>query len=220
MSTVAPQAILEQFRWRYATKKFDPAKKIAPELWKQIEEAIILSPSSYGLQPWKFLVIDTPALRAKLREASWNQPQITDASHMIVFCRRTNLDAAYVERYIAHIAKTRGIPAEALAGFRDMMVGSVTSPTNLPGGAMDTYTRSQTYISLGFALSTAAMLGVDACPMEGFNPAQYDEILGLAPQGLKASVVATFGYRASDDAVDPTRAAKVRFAHSDVIEHR
>lgn len=220
MSTVAPQAILEQLRWRYATKKFDPAKKIAPELWKQIEQAIVLSPSSYGLQPWKFLVIQTPALRAKLREVSWNQPQITDASHMVLFCRRTNLDAAYVDRYIAHIAKTRGIPASVLSGFRDMMAGSVSSPSSLPGGAMDTYTRSQTYIALGVALTTAAMLGVDACPMEGFDPAKYDEILGLAPQGLKATVVATFGHRAADDAVDPSRAAKVRFDHGDVVEYR
>lgn len=220
MATVQPQSILEQFRWRYATKKFDTSKKIAPDLWRSIEEAAVLAPSSYGLQPWKFLVIDNPATRAKLREASWNQPQITDASHLVVFCRRANLDTAYVDRYIAHIAKTRGVPLEALAGFRDMMLGSIGTPANLPGGAMDTYTRSQTYIALGFALAAASMLGVDACPMEGFNPAAYDEVLGLAPLGLKATVVGTFGYRAADDAVDPTRAAKVRFSHSDVVEHR
>ena len=220
MSTIAPQAILDQYRWRYATKKFDPARKIAPQTWKHIEEAIVLAPSSYGLQPWKFLVVETPALRAKLREAAYNQPQLTDASHIVVFCRRAHLDAAYVERYIARIAEVRGLPVPSLSGFRDMMAGSVGAPANLPGGSMDTYTRSQTYISLGFALATAAMLGVDACPMEGFNPAKFDEILGLGEQNLKASVIGAFGYRSHDDAVDPTRAAKVRFAHADVIEHR
>lgn len=220
MTTVPAQSILEQFRWRYATKKFDTTKKIPSETWKQIEEALVLAPSSYGLQPWKFLVIDNPATRAKLREVSWNQPQITDASHLVVLCRRANLDEAYVDRYIARIAHVRGIPAEALAGFRGMMVGSISNPAGIPGGSMDTYTRSQTYIALGFGLATAALLGVDACPMEGFNPAQYDEILGLSAEGLRATVVATFGYRSPEDDVAPTNAAKVRYAHADVIEHR
>jgi nitroreductase len=220
MSTVSGESILEQFRWRYATKKFDTTKKIPAQTWKQIEEAIVLSPSSYGLQPWKLLVVETPEIRAKLREASWNQPQITDASHLVVFCRRAHLDEAYVDRFVARVSEVRGAPVSALKGYRDMMAGSVNNPPGLPGGSMDTYTRSQTYIALGFALATAAMLGVDACPMEGFNPAKYDEILGLGNENLKASVVATFGYRAADDAMAPTSAKKVRHAHEHVVEHR
>lgn len=220
MTTVPAQTILEQFNWRYATKKFDPAKKIAAETWKQIEEGIRLAPSSYGLQPWKFLVINDPALRAKLKEFSWNQPQITDASHLLVICRRTDLDAAYVDRYVAQIAQERGIPVEALAGYRGMMVGSVSNPANLPGGSMDTYTRSQAYIALGFGLATAALLGVDACPMEGFDPSKYDETLNLKASNLKATVVAAFGYRSASDDVAPTKAAKVRFPHGQVFEYR
>ncbi|HZW06094.1 MAG TPA: NAD(P)H-dependent oxidoreductase [Phycisphaerales bacterium] len=220
MPTVQPQVILEQLRWRYATKKFDPARKIGAELWRTIEEAIVLAPSSYGLQPWKFLVVETPALRARLREASFNQPQITDASHLVVFCRRAHLDEAYVDRYVARIAQMRGVTAESLGPFRNAMTGSMSAPVNLPGGAMDTYTRSQTYIALGFGLATAAMLGVDACPMEGFRAAEFDEVLGLKEQNLRATVVGAFGYRMHDDEVDPVRAAKVRFAHTEVVEHR
>ena len=220
MATVQPQAVLEQLRWRYATKKFDPSKKIAPAIWRSIEEAIVLAPSGYGLQPWKFIVIETPALRAKLREASYNQPQITDASHMVVFCRKIAVDEPHIDRYIAQIVKTRGVSAESLAGFRSAMLGSMTAIAAKPDAAMDSLTRAQTYIALGFGLAAAAMMGVDACPMEGFDPAKYDEILGLREQGFKASVVGTFGYRAHDDVVDPVRAAKVRFAHEEVVEHR
>jgi nitroreductase len=220
MATVSPQSVLEQLRWRYATKKFDATRKIAPDVWRSIEEAIVLAPSGYGLQPWKFIVIDTPALRAKLREASFNQPQITDASHMVVFCRRAAVDDAHIDRYIEQIARTRGVSAESLAGFRGAMSGSMKATAAKPDAAMDSYTRSQTYIALGFGLAAAAMVGVDACPMEGFNAAQYDEILGLKDQNLKASVVGAFGYRMHDDAVDPSRAAKVRFAHNEVVEHR
>ncbi|MBY0308304.1 MAG: nitroreductase family protein, partial [Phycisphaerales bacterium] len=113
MPTVAPESILDQFRWRYATKKFDPARKIPAHTWRHIEEAIVLSPSSYGLQPWKVIVIETPALRARLREASWNQPQITDASHLAVFCRRAHLDEGYVDRYVARLARVRGLAPQA-----------------------------------------------------------------------------------------------------------
>ncbi|HYD01960.1 MAG TPA: NAD(P)H-dependent oxidoreductase [Phycisphaerales bacterium] len=220
MATVQPQAILEQLRWRYATKKFDASRKIPPDLWRAIEEAIVLAPSSYGLQPWKFLVIDTPSIRARLREASWNQPQITDASHLVVFCRRTSLDEAYVHRYVEHMARTRNQQPEQLTGFRDMVLGKVRSLSGLPPEAADTYTRTQTYIALGFGLASAAMLGVDACPMEGFDAARYDEILGLRDANLRATVVGAFGYRMHDDEVDPVRAAKVRFAHAEVVEHR
>lgn len=218
--TISPDTILRQFRWRYATKKFDQSKKIPAETWRQIEEAIVLAPSSYGLQPWKLVVVNTPALRAQLREVSWNQPQITDASHLAVFCRRAHLDEAYVDRFVARVAEVRGVSVSGLKGYRDMMAGSVNNPPGLPGGSLDTYTRSQTYIALGFGLAAAAMLGIDACPMEGFIPARYDEILGLASQNLKASVVATFGYRAADDQMAPTSMKKVRHAHEHVVEHR
>jgi nitroreductase len=143
--------------------------------------------------------VTNPEVRQKLRAVSWNQPQITDASHLVVFCAKVSLSAADIEEYVADVASQRGVPVDTLKGFSDMMVGSVTNPSSLPGGDMKTYTRSQTYISLGFFLYTCAMLGVDACPMEGFEPAKYDEILKTSAQGYMPVVLGAAGYRASDD---------------------
>ena len=193
MSTIPAETILKQFAWRYATKKFDPARKIAPDTWAALEKATMLAPSSYGLQPWKFIVVTDPTVRAKLKGVSWNQPQITDASHLVVFARRSELNAADVQRWIDRIAEVRNAPHAALAGFRDMMLGSVASPAATPGGGFETWISRQCYIALGFFLAAAAMLGVDACPMEGFDPAQYDQILGLPAMGYKATVLATAG---------------------------
>jgi nitroreductase len=215
MQTIDPQTLLAQLNWRYAVKKFDSARKIAPATWATIEEAMRLAPSSYGLQPWKFVTVADAGLRAKLREVSWNQPQITDASHMVVFAQKREVTKADVEAYVARIVEVRGVPAQALAGYRDMMVGSVSNPATLPGASMHAYTRSQTYIALGFALYTAAQLGVDACPMEGFDASKYDELLGLTKIGYHAAVVATFGYRSSEDAM--ASFAKVRAKAEDVF---
>lgn len=215
-----PDVVLTQLAWRYATKKFDPARRIAPEHWSALEQAALLAPSSYGLQPWKFVVVSDPALRQKLRAVSWNQPQITDASHLIVFARRAEMAPADVQRWIDRVAEVRHAPPAALAGFRDMMLGTIANPGSVPGGSFDTWTSRQVYIALGFFLSAAALLGIDACPMEGFDPAQYDQILGLPTLGYKATVVAAAGYRAADDAVAPDKMAKARFPASDVILRR
>jgi nitroreductase len=211
--SIAPAELLEGLRWRYATKKFDAARKIAPELWKSLEEALHLAPSSYGLQPWKFLVVTDPAVRAKLRPVSWNQPQITDASHLVVFCVRKDLSARDVERYIESIAQTRGVPAESLGAFKKMMLGSVDGAAK--GSYLNEWNTRQVYIALGFFLTSCAVLGVDACPMEGFLADEYDKILGLPAQGYHAVVLATAGYRADDDAAASLK--KVRFPSSEVI---
>lgn len=219
MSTAALPAsdLLGALSRRYATKKFDPARKIDGALWTALEKALVLSASSFGLQPWRFVVVDDPALRAKLRAASWNQPQITDASHLVVFARKLEVTAADVDRHVDRIAEVRGAPKAALADYRGMMLGSVTNPANLPGGDMVTWTRSQVYIALGQFLTAAALLGVDACPMEGFDPKAYNDLLGLPGQGFSAVVVATAGYRAADDGY--AALAKVRFKHEDVVKH-
>jgi nitroreductase len=212
--------VLTQLAWRYATKKFDPSRRIAPEHWSALEQAALLAPSSYGLQPWKFVVVTDPALRQKLRAVSWNQPQITDASHLIVFARRAEMTPADVQRWIDRVADVRKAPPAALAGFRDMMLGTIANPGSVPGGSFDTWTSRQVYIALGFFLSAAAMLGIDTCPMEGFDPDQYDHLLGLPTLGYKATVVAAAGYRAADDAMAPDKTAKARFPASDVILRR
>jgi nitroreductase len=176
---------------------------------------MVLAPSSFGLQPWKFVVVSDPALRQKLRGASWNQTQITDASLLVVFARRTAVAPADVEKFVTRILEVRGGPADAMAEYKNMMLGTVNglSPTENAN-----WSARQVYIALGFFLSAAAMLTIDACPMEGIDATQYDQILGLNAQGYSTVVVATAGYRASDDCLAPQK--KVRFALADVIDHR
>lgn len=215
MQTVKPDVIIERLQWRYATKKFDPAKKIPADQWAALEQAAMLAPSSYGLQPWRFVVVTDPALRARLREVSWNQPQITDASHLVVICRRTDMTAADVDRYLGRIEQVRRVSGDSLKGFREMMLGSIEPK---PVADREVWNSRQVYIALGFFLSAAAMMGIDACPMEGFDPAKYDEILGLRPLGLGAQVLATAGYRAADDPI--AAMAKVRFESGEVIIRR
>src|SRR5436190_20277097 len=116
----APDALVSQLRWRYATKKFDPARKIAEADWAALEEALILTPSSYGLQPWKFVVITDPAIKTQLPAISWNQKQVQDASHTVVFARRLDLTEEYIDKYLGRIAEVRGGSVESLAGFRKL----------------------------------------------------------------------------------------------------
>jgi nitroreductase len=213
MPAVAPESVLGQLAWRYATKKFDPARKIAPDLWAKLEQAVILSPSSYGLQPWKFIVVTDPEVRKRLHPVSWNQPQILDASHLVVFAAKNPPTPADIERHVARTAQVRGTDPGALDGFRQMMLGSLSRMTEAQAHAWAT---RQTYIALGVFLSAAAMMGVDACPMEGFQPDKYDEILGLKTKGLGAVVIATAGYRSPDDPAG--KAVKSRFDVDEVIE--
>ena len=213
MPGVSPDVVLGQLRWRYATKKFDPARKIAPELWARIEEAVVLAPSSYGLQPWKFIVVTDPSVRQQLLPVSWNQNQIVTASHLVVFAAKNPPTPADVERHVARTAEVRGLSPAALEGYRSMMLGSLSRMTEADAHA---WAARQCYIALGVFLSACALCGIDACPMEGFQNARYDEILGLKAQGLASAVLATAGYRAADDPA--AHLAKSRFAPADVIE--
>jgi nitroreductase len=213
MKPVSHDVVLRQLHWRYATKKFDANRKIPAADWRTLEQALIHSPSSYGLQPWHFVVITDPATRAKLKQVSWNQAQITDASHLVVFTVRKNLCAADIERYLERIAEVRNVSRESLAGHKQMMLGSLNRAVE----EVNHWCTRQVYISLGFFLSAAAMLGIDACPMEGFQPDKYDEILGLTARGYGAVVLGTAGYRAADDSYGAM--LKVRFKPEDVITH-
>lgn len=213
LKPVPDEVVLRQLRWRYATKKFDPTRKIVAEDWRSLEQALVHSPSSFGLQPWKFFVVTDPDLKEKLKTASWNQSQITDASHLVVFATKKNLGAADVDRYLARIAEVRSVPLESLDGFKKMLLGSLNRPVE----EVNAWATWQLYIALGFFLSAAAMLGIDACPMEGFQPEQYDAILGLRQMGYGATVLATAGYRAADDPY--IKLPKVRFKPEDVVVH-
>lgn len=213
MHPVPPETVLAQLAWRYATKKFDPARKITPELWAKLEQAVILAPSSYGLQPWKFIVVTDPELRRRLHAVSYNQAQILDASHLVVFAAKNPPTPADVERHVARTAHLRRLAPESLEGLRKSMLGSLARMTEAEAHAWAT---RQTYIALGVFLSAAAMMGVDACPMEGFQPEKYDAVLGLKAKGLGAVVIATAGYRSPDDPYG--KLAKSRFDVDEVIE--
>lgn len=214
MSTITSQQLLEQLQWRYATKQFDPNRKISAADWATLEEVLRLSPSSGGLQPWKFIVVTDPAMRAKLSPASYGQKQITDASHLVVFTSKINFSEADVDAHINNASKVTGAPLEALKPFRDILVGGIVKSRD--EAARDAWARNQAYIALGFLLSGATLLGIDACPMEGFDRAQYDEILGLKAKGYASAVIATLGYRSSEDkyAASP----KVRFPKEQLFE--
>ena len=215
MNPITRNQLLDQLNWRYATKQFDSTRKISAEDWDSLEEALRLSPSSVGLQPWKFLVITDPALRAELQPFSYGQSQIVDASHLVVLTTKVNLGEADVDAHVAKVAEVRGVPAEDLAPLKAMAMGGIVS------GKSETERRdwafNQTYLALGNLLTSAALLGIDACPMEGFSRDEYDRILGLPEQGLGAAVVATLGYRSSDDKYGT--APKVRFNRDEVIQH-
>lgn len=216
MSTITGESLLQQLTWRYATKKFDPAKKISPADWAVIEEALVLTPSSYGLQPWKFIVVTDPTLKAKLRPASWNQSQVEDCSHLVVLTAKQDITEADVDRFIARIAEVRGVSAESLAGYKGYMVGDlVKGPRH---AVIQEWAARQTYIALGNLMTAAALLGVDACPFEGIEPAKYDDILGLKGTGYTTISACPLGYRADDDKY--ASAPKVRFEAKDVVEHR
>lgn len=216
METLSTNTLLVGLHWRYATKKFDPAKKIHPTVWSALEEALVLTPSSYGLQPYRFVVVGDPELRKKLRAVSWDQPQVTEASHFVVFAARLAITEKDVEEFVGLIAATRGSPRSALQGYYDMMVGDlVKGPRN---AWIREWAARQTYIALGNLLTSAALLGVDACPMEGLDPARYDEILGLTAKGFGTTNVCALGYRADGDKY--AAAKKVRFPSNELIEHR
>lgn len=214
-SVASPDDILRALRWRYAVKKFDPTKKIPDEVWKALEESLVLTPSSFGLQPWRFYVITDQATKDKLVPATWRQKQVAEASHVVVFAVRKNLDAAEVGRFLGRIAEVRNVPLASLEGLKKILLGFVAkSPAEFD---IDEWSARQVYIALGNFMTAAALLGIDTCPMEGFEPAKYDEILGLPDDGYSACVVGVAGYRSADDKY--ASVPKVRYKSDDVVKH-
>jgi nitroreductase len=203
---------LENQNWRYATKKFDPTKKISTEDLNTLKEAIRLSSSSYGLQPYKVIIVENPELRAQLQGAAYGQAQVVDASHLIVFANETNVDNQSVDTYINRISETRNIPAESLAGCGNYMKGPINS---MPDDVKKTWTEKQTYLALGNLLNAAAELKIDVTPMEGFVPAKVNDILGLNELGLNASLLAPIGYRSEEDATQHLK--KVRKSNTELF---
>ncbi len=211
--SLTPDDLVTALRWRYAVRKFDPAKKISAEQWAALEQSLVLTPSSIGLQPWKFFVVTDPVVKERLVPAAYGQAQVRDCSHFVVFTVRRDLGGEHVDRHVARMAELRGITVESLAKFRQMAVGNLDEART--EGRLDTWQTHQIYIALGNFLASLAVLGVDGCPMEGIDPEKVDAVLGLTGTPLTSVVACAAGYRASDDKY--AAMPKVRFPVDDVI---
>jgi len=206
--------LLDAMQWRYATKVFDAAKKIPADVWDALEKALVLTPTSYGLQPYQFLIVQDPAKRAALLPHSWNQKQVVDCSHYVVFTARTEMTAADVDRLIARIAEVRNISPDSIKFYRDMMMSDIVNGPR--GKVAHEWAARQAYIALGNLMTAAALLGVDACPMEGLSPVDYDKILNLEGTGYKTVVALALGYRGAGDKY--ASLPKVRYEAADLIK--
>lgn len=212
--TVSTDLLLSALNWRYATKKFNPDHKIPEATWTAIEDSLVLTPSSFGLQPWKFLVIRDPGVRSILAGESWNQPQVTESSHYVVLTARADLTPSDIDAWLARMNEVQGSTPEAVAPLKGMIEGFAQAMSH---EARHTWNVRQAYIALGQLMTSAALLGIDACPMEGISATGYDHILGLEGSGYATAVACALGYRADDDKY--AAIPKARFDKSRVIQH-
>ena len=212
MHHLSPQDLVDRLQWRYATKKFDASKIIPDEVWSGIASSLVLPPSSFGLQPWHFVTFRDHKIKVELLPHSCGQAQVTDCSHLVVLTAKTSMTEAEIDSFLSRTIEIRGGEIDQLNPYRDMMVGFTK---NMDDAAKLQWAKLQTYIALGQLMTTAAVLGIDACPMEGINPTEYDRILGLEEKGLTTSVACALGYRCSRDKY--ADAPKVRFDESEII---
>jgi nitroreductase len=183
--------LIDALKWRYAAKRMN-GTKVPQEKLENILEATRLSASSMGLQPYTLLVIENEEVKKKIQPAAYNQPQIVEASHLLVFAAWENVTEGHVDEYLQNIAETRGVTLESLDAFRASLMGIVTGRTQ---EQKYEWAARQAYIAFGTAIAAAAIEEVDATPMEGFNPAAVDEILNLKEQGLRSVTILALGYR-------------------------
>ncbi|MCK9304691.1 MAG: NAD(P)H-dependent oxidoreductase [Bacteroidales bacterium] len=188
--------VVDSLKWRYATKRFDSSKKISREDIEYLKEAVSLIPSSNGLQPYKVLIIEDKKLREKLREVSWGQPQITEASHLFVFCNFTEYGPEKVDSFIQLGADINNYPAESSRDYAESLKAQIGGSS---ASELSHWTAKQAYLALGSLITAASELNIDNCPMEGFLPQKYDEILGLKEKGMTAAVICALGYRSEED---------------------
>lgn len=189
--------LIQNLRWRYATKKMDTSKKVSEQNIDYIKEAVQLSASSYGLQPYKILEIRNPQLREELKPFSWNQSQITDASHLFVFCNYKMVNDKDVDELIQLKSEINDISIDNISGYGDFVKGKLKEKSETQ---MFHWTAKQTYIALSNAMNACAELHIDCTPMEGFENDNYNQKLGLIEKGLNACVVLAIGYRDNEDA--------------------
>lgn len=203
--------ILDSLNWRYATKKFNPHKKVSEQNIETLKDVIRLSASSYGLQLYKVLIVTNENVKKRLKPASMFQNQITDASHLFIFCIYDRYDEVLIDENIKLKSDVQSIPIADLSQFSSHMKETLSSkPDFLPWAA------KQTYIALGNLLTACGEIEIDSCPIEGFEPGMYDEILELKKRNLKSCVIAAVGYRSDDDFYQFKK--KVRRANADIFE--
>jgi nitroreductase len=203
---------LDNQNWRYATKKFDATKKISTEDLNTLKEAIRLSSSSYGLQPYKIFIVENPELRAKIQRAAWGQSQVVDADYLFVFANKTTVNDADIDAFIDDTSKTRGIEKEALAGYQGFMKSKINEMSN---ETQNSWNAKQTYLALANLMNAAAELKIDVTPMEGFSPEDVNQILGLNELGYNAVLLAPVGYRSDEDATQHYK--KVRKSNEELF---
>lgn len=213
MNKMTNANLIEMLKWRYAVKKFDPAKKISAHDWKTLEEALVLTPSSYGLQPWKFIVIEDKETRERLTPLSWNQSQVKDCSHFVVFAAKTQMDESYISNFISEVATERGVETTKLDGYKKGIMGDLLKGPR--SKIIHEWATRQVYIALGNLMTCAAVLGIDTCPMEGIDPPKYDEVLGLKDSEYLTCVACAVGYRSAEDKYSATK--KFRFSPEKVL---
>ena len=209
---MTPEELLNSLKWRYATKEFDTDKKIPLGTWDTLEQSMVLTPSSFGLQPWKFITITCQKTKVDLLEHSWHQRQVTDCSHMVVLCARDGMGQQDIEDWLDQLAETRGVSRESLQGYADMMNGFFST---MDYSKTLAWAKNQVYIALGQLMTSAAVIGVDACPMEGIVHAEYDRILGLENTGFATTVACAMGYRSRDDKY--AELPKVRYSGDKIL---
>ncbi len=216
MARVDNEVLFNQMNWRYACKKFDSTKTIREADWNILAETLRLSASSYGLQPWKFVIVQNPELRQQLLPLSWGQTPVTEASHFVVITYKEKMDEEHITKFIEQTAKTRGIDAAGLEGYKKMMLGDLVSGPR--SEVINWWAQRQSYIAMGSFLTTAALMEIDTLPMEGLDPAGYDKVLGLEGSGYKTVAAIACGYRSADDKY--ASAKKVRFDMKDVVVYK
>ncbi len=204
--------IIDRLKWRYATKKFNSEKILPKKTLEQLKEAFNLTATSYGLQPVTLVIVKDKEKRKKLLPHSWDQHQVVDASHLLVFCVEEKLSPEYIQKYFKRVKTIRNTPDEILKPFEEFLLDSFEEQSS---DEIRTWATNQAYLALGNLLTVCAATNIDACPMEGFNPTEYDRILGLKEKGLTSVLLLPVGYRDETDFM--AKEKKVRKDMKDVI---
>jgi nitroreductase len=214
-TNISNEVLLAQLQWRYATKAFDPGKKISATDWTALEQALVLTPTSYGFQPYRFVVVTDQETKNAFVPHSWNQQQPSESSHFVVFAAKESVSEADVDHYLARTAEVRGTTVASLSFFKNMLMSDIVSGPR--SQRQFEWATRQAYIALGNFMTSAALIGIDTCPMEGIDPVQYDEILSLPAKGYRTVVACAAGYRSGTDKY--ATAPKVRFPASELVIH-